>query len=118
MKIVFMGTPVFAKTALEALVNAGYEIPLVITQPDKPKGRGKEVQFPPVKECALAHPFFNILFFLLAYVRLFLDFFLDYIQLRFLLLKHLTMRHLVMIHLLCLLILDLSCRHLLINLTC
>ncbi len=39
MKIVFMGTPEFAKTALQALVEAGHEIPLVITQPDKPKGR-------------------------------------------------------------------------------
>lgn len=53
MKIVFMGTPDFAVGALEALIRAGHEITAVVTQPDKPKGRGKEVQFPPVKECAL-----------------------------------------------------------------
>ncbi len=55
MKIVFMGTPDFAKGALEALIAAGHEITAVITQPDKAKGRSKELQFPPVKECALAH---------------------------------------------------------------
>ena len=55
MKIVFMGTPEFAKVALEALVQAGYEIPLVITQPDKPKGRGMEMSFSPVKKLALEH---------------------------------------------------------------
>lgn len=55
MKIVFMGTPDFAVGALEALIEAGHEITAVVTQPDKPKGRGKEMQFPPVKECALQH---------------------------------------------------------------
>lgn len=55
MKIVFMGTPDFAVGALEALIQAGHEIVCVVTQPDKRKGRGKEVQFPPVKECAAAH---------------------------------------------------------------
>jgi len=55
MKIVFMGTPDFAKGALEALIAAGHEITAVVTQPDKAKGRSKELQFPPVKECALAH---------------------------------------------------------------
>ncbi len=55
MKIVFMGTPDFAVGALEALVGAGHEVTCVVTQPDKPKGRGKEMQFPPVKECALKH---------------------------------------------------------------
>lgn len=54
MKIVFMGTPVFAKTALEALVNAGYEIPLVITQPDKPKGRKYVLTPSEVKTYALS----------------------------------------------------------------
>lgn len=55
MKIVFMGTPDFAAGALEALIGAGHELIMVITQPDKPKGRSKELQFPPVKECALRH---------------------------------------------------------------
>lgn len=55
MKIVFMGTPDFAAGALEALIEAGHEITLVVTQPDKPKGRSKELQFSPVKECALHH---------------------------------------------------------------
>ena len=55
MKIVFMGTPDFASGALEALIAAGHEITAVYTQPDKPKGRGKEVQMTPVKELALKH---------------------------------------------------------------
>lgn len=55
MKIVFMGTPDFARGALEALIKAGHEITAVVTQPDKAKGRSKELQFPPVKECALEH---------------------------------------------------------------
>ncbi len=55
MKIVFMGTPDFAAGALEALIAAGHEITAVYTQPDKPKGRGKEVQMSPVKELALKH---------------------------------------------------------------
>lgn len=55
MDIVFMGTPDFAVGALEALVAAGHNIKAVVTQPDKARGRGKEVQFPPVKECALKY---------------------------------------------------------------
>ena len=55
MKIIFMGTPEFAVGALEALVKAGHQVALVVTQPDKPKGRGKEMQFTPVKECALKY---------------------------------------------------------------
>jgi len=55
MKIVFMGTPDFAAGALEALIEAGHEITVVVTQPDKAKGRSKELQFSPVKECALRH---------------------------------------------------------------
>lgn len=55
MKVVFMGTPDFAVGTLEEIINAGHEVVLVVTQPDKPKGRGKGVQFPPVKQCALAH---------------------------------------------------------------
>ena len=53
-KIVFMGTPEIAVPSLKALVENGLDIPLVITQPDKPKGRGQAVQFPPVKEYALS----------------------------------------------------------------
>ncbi len=52
-KIVFMGTPEIAVPSLKALVENGFDIPLVITQPDKPKGRGQAVQFPPVKDYAL-----------------------------------------------------------------
>ncbi len=52
MKVIFMGTPDFSVGTLEALVEAGHEVVLVVTQPDKPKGRGKEMQFTPVKECA------------------------------------------------------------------
>lgn len=55
MKIVFMGTPDFAVGALEALIEAGHQVTAVVTQPDKPKGRGKEMQMTPVKVCALAH---------------------------------------------------------------
>lgn len=55
MKIVFMGTPDFAVGALEALIRAGHEITAVVTQPDKARGRSGQLQFPPVKECALAH---------------------------------------------------------------
>ncbi|MCC8167954.1 MAG: methionyl-tRNA formyltransferase, partial [Clostridiales bacterium] len=54
MKIIFMGTPDFAAGILEAVVAAGHEVLLVVTQPDKPKGRGGKMQFPPVKEKALA----------------------------------------------------------------
>ena len=53
MKIVFMGTPDFAVSTVDALQKAGHEIVLVVTQPDKPKGRGKEVQFPAVKQWAV-----------------------------------------------------------------
>ena len=53
MKIVFMGTPDFAVSTVDALQRAGHEILLVVTQPDKPKGRGKEVQFPDVKLWAM-----------------------------------------------------------------
>ena len=55
MKIVFMGTPDFAVKALEELVQAGHEIVCVVTQPDKPKGRGNQVQISAVKECALKY---------------------------------------------------------------
>ena len=52
MKIVFMGTPDFAKESLEAVYNAGYEILAVVTNPDKPKGRGMKMVASPVKEFA------------------------------------------------------------------
>lgn len=55
MRVLFMGTPDFAVKALEALVQSEHEVVGVVTQPDKPKGRGKELQFPPVKECALKY---------------------------------------------------------------
>ncbi len=55
MKVVFMGTPDFAVGALEAIVKAGHEVTAVVTQPDKPKGRSGQMQFPPVKECALKY---------------------------------------------------------------
>ena len=55
MKVVFMGTPDFAVGTLEAIIEAGHEVLLVVTQPDKPKGRSGALQFPPVKECALSH---------------------------------------------------------------
>lgn len=55
MKIVYMGTPDFAVAPLEALIGAGHEVTAVVTQPDKQKGRGKEIQMMPVKECALRH---------------------------------------------------------------
>ena len=55
MKIVFMGTPDFAVPVLEALVAAGHEIVLAVTQPDKAVGRSKAPVPPPVKVCALAH---------------------------------------------------------------
>ena len=55
MKIVFMGTPDFAVPSLKALVEAGYDVAAVVTQPDKPKGRGKSLLPTPVKEEALLH---------------------------------------------------------------
>ena len=53
MRIIFMGTPDFAVGPLEFLLKAGHEILCVVTQPDKPKNRGKKVQPTPVKEAAL-----------------------------------------------------------------
>ncbi|MEG0920799.1 MAG: methionyl-tRNA formyltransferase [Comamonas sp.] len=55
MKVVFAGTPDFARVALERLLAAGFEVPLVLTQPDRPAGRGMKLQASPVKQCALAH---------------------------------------------------------------
>lgn len=55
MRVIFMGTPDFSVGTLEALIAAGHYVCLAVTQPDKPKGRGKEMQFPPVKETAIQH---------------------------------------------------------------
>lgn len=55
MKVVFMGTPDFSVPVLEALVTGGHEVQAVVTQPDKPKGRGKTVLMTPVKEKALEY---------------------------------------------------------------
>ena len=53
MRILFMGTPDFAKESLECLYNAGYKIIGVVTNPDKPKGRGMKMVYSPVKEYAI-----------------------------------------------------------------
>ena len=55
MRIVFMGTPEFASVSLAELIQRGYEIAGVFTQPDKAKGRGMELSFSPVKQLALEH---------------------------------------------------------------
>ncbi len=49
MKVLFMGTPEFAVESLEKIVDGGWEVAGVVTQPDRPKGRGKKIQPPPVK---------------------------------------------------------------------
>lgn len=53
LNIVFMGTPDFAQKSLQALVEAGYHIVAVVTNPDKPKGRGMKLVASPVKQYAL-----------------------------------------------------------------
>ncbi len=55
MKVIFMGTPDFSVGTLKALIEAGHEVVLAVTQPDKPKGRGGKMQYTPVKEVALEH---------------------------------------------------------------
>ena len=54
MKLIFCGTPEFAVPSLQALVDAGHEVALVLTQPDRPAGRKLELQVPPVKQLALS----------------------------------------------------------------
>ena len=54
LKVVFAGTPEFARLALEAIVNAGHEVVLAMTQPDRPSGRGMQLQASPVKEFAIS----------------------------------------------------------------
>ncbi len=55
MRVIFMGTPDFGAGTLNALLEAGHEVVLAVTQPDKPKGRGKTIQFSEVKKAAAAH---------------------------------------------------------------
>src|SRR6187551_1813985 len=52
MRVIFAGTPEFARVALERLHAAGFDIPLVLTQPDRPAGRGMKLQASPVKQWA------------------------------------------------------------------
>ena len=54
MRVAFAGTPEFARVALEALVAAGHEVALVLTQPDRPAGRGMKLQASPVKQFAVS----------------------------------------------------------------
>ncbi|NLY34031.1 MAG: methionyl-tRNA formyltransferase [Alcaligenaceae bacterium] len=54
MRVIFAGTPEFARLAYEAIVKAGHEVPLVLTQPDRPSGRGLKLTPSPVKQEALA----------------------------------------------------------------
>lgn len=53
LKVVFAGTPDFAKLALDAILKAGFNVPLVLTQPDRPSGRGMKLRPSPVKQAAL-----------------------------------------------------------------
>ncbi|MDX9699111.1 MAG: methionyl-tRNA formyltransferase [Rhodocyclaceae bacterium] len=55
LKVAFAGTPEFAAQALQAILDAGFEVPLVLTQPDRPAGRGMKLTPSPVKRLALAH---------------------------------------------------------------
>ncbi len=55
MRVIFAGTPDFARVALERLQAAGFDIALVLTQPDRPAGRGMKLQASPVKQFALDH---------------------------------------------------------------
>lgn len=55
MRVIFAGTPEFARVALQQLLQAGFEVPLVLTQPDRPAGRGMKLQASLVKQCALEH---------------------------------------------------------------
>ncbi|KON81613.1 methionyl-tRNA formyltransferase [Azoarcus sp. PA01] len=55
LRVAFAGTPEFAAAALEAIIAAGFEVPLVLTQPDRPAGRGMKLSPSPVKQLALAH---------------------------------------------------------------
>src|ERR1051326_6100914 len=52
LRLVFLGTPAFAVPTLEAIARADHDVPLVVTQPDRPRGRGQSAAAPPVKEAA------------------------------------------------------------------
>ena len=54
-KIIFMGTPDFSVPVLDGLIEQGYEVLAVVTQPDRAVGRKKEIKMTPVKEAALRH---------------------------------------------------------------
>ena len=55
IRIAYFGTPEFAASQLEAILKAGYEVPVVVTMPDKPAGRGRQIQYSDVKKTALEH---------------------------------------------------------------
>ena len=55
MRLIFAGTPAFAAEALAAIIAAGHEVALVLTQPDRPAGRGMALQPSAVKQVAMAH---------------------------------------------------------------
>ena len=55
LRVIFAGSPEFSVPTLEALIDSEHEVVAVYTQPDRPRGRGKKVQFTPVKEVAVAH---------------------------------------------------------------
>lgn len=55
LRVIFMGTPDFAVPCLNMLIEENYEVAAVVTQPDRPKGRGQKLTFSPVKEAALVH---------------------------------------------------------------
>ena len=55
MRVDFAGTPAFAATALQAIIDAGFDVPLVLTQPDRPSGRGMKLTPSAVKQVALNH---------------------------------------------------------------
>lgn len=55
IRIAYFGTPEFAASQLEAILNAGYEVAVVVTMPDKPAGRGRQIQYSDVKKTALEH---------------------------------------------------------------
>jgi len=55
LRVVFAGTPEFARVALEAIAAAGHDVVLVMSQPDRPAGRGMKLQASPVKQCAVAN---------------------------------------------------------------
>ena len=55
MRVIFMGTPDFSVGTLEAIIEKGHEVVMVVTQPDKRQGRSSELRMSPVKECAIKH---------------------------------------------------------------